>query len=456
MNRHIWLRHLHEICRSACKHISGWVRSSSEILRSNRSWLALVLILAVVGVLIWRLIASWDWLSADLWNWLQGQPDSVESGSTTVRNLGLVLAGAVALPLAIWRSWVAQRQADTALQDLLNRRYQQGAEMLGSTVLSVRLGGIYALERLAREHPDQYHIPIMQLLCAFVRHPSAGDRSESAQVPSRTATHRPRIDVQNAVMSISACHARQGRLKAEASFRLDLRGATLPGADLFEVQLGEANLLDANLSETGLIGANLASAVLNRASLAGAQLSHADLSGARLERADLSQARLNGANLAQAGLYNAILLGAHLTSANLAEAHLASTNLAGASFDQSDLTRARLQYSNLAEARLYQADLTGAMLSQTNLSGAALGGATLLDANLSSAIVSGANLGPLAMEIHKDNEEPYRKTIRTKITQSQLDVCRADPASPPMLDGAFDAETGKPLIWRGKPLHSQT
>ena len=44
--------------------------------------------------------------------------------------------------------------------------------MLGSGVLSVRLGGIYALERLAKEHPEEYHIQIMELLCSFVRHPT--------------------------------------------------------------------------------------------------------------------------------------------------------------------------------------------------------------------------------------------------------------------------------------------
>ena len=51
--------------------------------------------------------------------------------------------------LAVWRSIVAERQADTAQQSLLNERYQKGAEMLGNEVLSVRMGGIYALGRLA-------------------------------------------------------------------------------------------------------------------------------------------------------------------------------------------------------------------------------------------------------------------------------------------------------------------
>ena len=85
----------------------------------------------------------------------------------------------MAIIFAVWRSVVTERQADTtqrqfeiAQRGLLNERYQKGAEMLGSMVLSVRIGGIYALAGLAREHPEDYHTKIMRLLCAFVRNPT--------------------------------------------------------------------------------------------------------------------------------------------------------------------------------------------------------------------------------------------------------------------------------------------
>ncbi len=43
--------------------------------------------------------------------------------------------------------------------------------MLGDGALSVRLGGIYALERLAEEHVGDYHVQVMSVLSAFVRYP---------------------------------------------------------------------------------------------------------------------------------------------------------------------------------------------------------------------------------------------------------------------------------------------
>ena len=149
--------------------------------------------IALLGVLAWLFQSwpggLWGWLEITL-GWLRKTPNGFESGSTTVRNLGLIVAGLIALPLTLWRIRVADgqakaahRQVDTSQRSLLNEQYQKGAEMLGSEVLSVRLEGIYALARLAREHPEEYHIQIMRLFCAYVRNPplEAGEDIGSAE-----------------------------------------------------------------------------------------------------------------------------------------------------------------------------------------------------------------------------------------------------------------------------------
>ena len=86
--------------------------------------------------------------------------DGKDSLSAIIRDLAIVIGGTIAVLLAGWRIRISERQAtaaqdqfETAQKGLLNERYQRGAEMLGSKILSVRLGGIYALGRLAEEHP---------------------------------------------------------------------------------------------------------------------------------------------------------------------------------------------------------------------------------------------------------------------------------------------------------------
>ena len=330
MSRLNRLRHPLKTSHIVWRHACDWGHKSLGFINANRGRIALfVILVASLGIGIWCLIGSWNWLSTDFWSWLRKGPDGVESGSTTVRNLAVLIAGLIALPLAIWRSWVAQRQADTAQQNLLNERYRQGAEMLDSEILSVRLGGIYALQRLAADNPKQYHIQIMQLLCAFVRHPPEGEKDKTKRVHGDRNRHELRGDVQDAMNSISGCHARQSKLEFAAGFRLDFRGADLSGVDLFTARLSRANLSKADLTGARLFGADLAGVDFSHANLAEARLSGADLNGASFDRANLSGTRLDSANLAKAGLSGVNLSMGRLSNANLAEAHLSNANLAG-------------------------------------------------------------------------------------------------------------------------------
>ena len=350
MSRLNWTRHPHEASRRALKRARGWRPRSFGFFESNLGRLAQVIVLAVIGVVFWRLIASWDWLSTDFWDWLRAESGGMESGSSTLRNLGLVIAGACALLLAIWRSWVAQRQADTGQQHLLNERYQQGAEMLGSEVLSVRLGGIYALARLAAEHPDQYHLQVTELLCAFVRHPTMAGRR--ARQPNLLGKPGLREDLQAILTTIGARHGRQLELEKGASFRLDLRSARLAGAWLEGACLASANLHDADLANSTLLAADLS----------GARLVRTDLSDVDLTKSDLTCASLVGAKLPGACLNDAILVKACLNNATLSRATLAGSDLSGTTLFRAKLSRAELS----PETRLTQNQLNQARADPDN------------------------------------------------------------------------------------------
>ena len=277
--------------------------------------IALTAIVLITGMAL--TIILWDWLSAE------------ESNSAVVRNVGLLLAGAIALIFAMWRGLVAERQADaarrqafaarrqagtarrqtnamrrqanTAQHDLLNRRYQQGAEMLGSVSLSVRLGGIYALQKLAEEHPKEYHVLILNLLCAFVRHPAVDDFEISEGHPYEA--------IQVAMEAISSCHEHTRRLiniESDHQFSLDFHGADIQEVYLHHDSLYFANMVRANLSRASLHGVDLHSAFLQEVNfqhsdLSAANLSDADLSGANLHSADLLNANLSYATFSDDG-----------------------------------------------------------------------------------------------------------------------------------------------------------
>ena len=376
--------------------------------------------IAMVALLV--LIMFWDWFTGG------------ESGSTTIRNIALVVAGLIALPLAIWRGFVAERQANTAQQGLLNERYQKGAEMLGSEVLSVRLGGIYAMQRLAEDYPEQYHVQIMRLFCAFVRLPTRDQSLESGQAVIEPGTLLGiRQDVE-AVMQILGSRAKSRiELERNADFRLDLRGANLPTAQFLDADLSKAMFHNSNLSGANFANTDLTDSFLPYSDLSQARFHNVTFAGTLLWFVNLSGAMLQDADLPRTMFHNA----------NLSCANFLRANLSGAIFQDAKASNAFLEGANLSLAHFLGTDLSGARLVKADMSGA-----QFLDADVTSANMAEANLSGVKFSVGGP------QTVQG-LTQAQLDDARADPNDLPELTGVLDAGSGEPLVWRGKGLNDE-
>lgn len=395
-------------------------------------WIAVMFtVVGMGGVLSWLF---WDDLGNDN-----------ESVSTTIRNVGLLVGGVAAVLLAVWRSTVAERQADTAQQSLLNERYERGAEMLGSGVLSARLGGIYSLQRLASEHPHKYHIQIMQLLCAFVRNPPLQVSSQAErQGNEEERSPRLREDVQAAIAAVGSRGELGISLEKREKLVLDLHGADLSFARLSGANLAGADLSHANLRQTSFFdttpsGPDLSTPIPSgpnqppaRIGIPGSFIPF-DFSGVEGRRANLSGSVLNGANLSDAFLLGTDLAGAQLVGAILSNSQLIRANL----------RLAVLLSTDLSGAFLLHADLSGAQLAHANLAGSQLPSAKLHGANLFMAELQGTDISDASFS------DVSGEFIATGLTQKQIDQARANPNSLPNLAGIADYSTGRPLIWRG-------
>ena len=364
-----------------------------HFIKLHRGEFALVLSVVIITLLIAGTI-RYQHQALALWNMLGAEPEGRESLSTTVRNMGLVLAGIIALFFALWRIAVlkkqadaAEHQSDVARQSLLNERYQKAAEMLGSPILAVRLAGIYALQQLTHENPRRFHVQILRLFCAFVRHPPE-DSQPKNEIDAEGS--KLRDDVQEALRAIGSRNWWLIGFEKEAKFVPDLSHSDL-----------RCGLLGGlNLSGTRLNGANLSGANLQAADLSEAELMGADLSYAKLERADLHET-----DLRNAALQEAILMGADLYDADLSGSRLPGAMLQGAFLRKAVLNGADLSCSNLRGARLWEARLKG-----TN--------------------VSNADMAVFCL------------------TQERLMEAYTDPNKEPELSGAIDPDTKLELVWR--------
>lgn len=360
-----------------------------------------------------------------------------------VRTSALALTGGIALVIG---TYFTARTFQSNRQGQLTDRFTRAVEQLRSEQIEVRMGGIYALERIARESRRD-HPRIMELLTAFIRARAPwppvtakgrADASPRLIVPetARDATEEPEStgadrkrpqfappeDVQAVLDVLGSRNTRYDDThRIHDLGHLDLRGASLYEFNLVRVFLRETHLEGAMLSkargETSFRRAVLTGANLAFARLDGCDFNATDLRGAFMFSADLRGAYFNHANLAttpergQTYIERTQLDGARFLGANLEGARLVSASLREADFGgprAKSFQRGGDEWRGaiLDEADLESADLTKADLTRADLKGAKLEGATLDGTVLHGADLSGATGARLEHAMSDDKTVP--------------------------------------------------
>ena len=146
----------------------------------------------------------------------------------------------------------ANKNAEAANQKQITERFSKAIEQLASDKPEVILGGIYTLERIARDsESDQW--TIMEVLTAFVRQNAPIIKENESQSPEDQEKFlKLRISIQACLTVI----AERKHPDLENKY-LDLTEVNISGFNLTEAKLTGANLIGANLSEADLKGATM-------------------------------------------------------------------------------------------------------------------------------------------------------------------------------------------------------
>jgi hypothetical protein len=280
---------------------------------------------------------------------------SAKNGIRTTLIQGVVGLTALAGIAVGWQQLQTDRQQ---LQDQLAltrqgqvaERFTRAVDQLGSNALDVRLGGIYGLEQIAQQSPED-RLQVFEVLTAYIRQHTRrrqetgafGVRSSRARCASGPDGARPpgRVQGRPIVGSARSGPARKGGPPCRQP---------AAGQPQFRQSAG-ANLGTANLEGAILDNANLQKVSFDTANLQGAFLVGANLKAADLWKANLQRAHLLGADLQEASVAG---------KANLRDANLWRANLRKADLSFADLQKADLRYANLQEARVDRAHMQNA------------------------------------------------------------------------------------------------
>lgn len=270
----------------------GILEAELRLLIRKTLRIALLIIIALLLIVILWVILNW-----------YIAPTAPGERKDVTQTLAQIVAG-IGFLGSLYFTW---RTVQVNREVQVTDRFTKAIAQLGDDRLEIRLGGIYALERISCDSERDYG-PIMEVLTAYVRdkapilvEESLGSDSrataatvslEGEQQPQHRSTPSP--DIQAILTVLGRRHVKLTDVGQPVHI-LDLQRTDLRGASLWEANLGGAYLGGADLR-----GAYLTRAILWRANLGGAYLGRANLGGANLGGADLREASLWEANLLEA------------------------------------------------------------------------------------------------------------------------------------------------------------
>ncbi|WP_344072883.1 pentapeptide repeat-containing protein [Streptomyces crystallinus] len=309
----------------------------------------------------------------------------------------------------------------------ITTRFNTAIGNLGSDSMDVRLGGVYALERIMKDSAADQPA-VVSVLTAYVRRHAPLPATTPAPAPDVQAAmdvlvrRRPDRDggVETDLSHTSlprwkptqVVQARSIHLPGVVMTESDLSGVDLGGADMPKARLDGAKLTDAAVYGANLTGATFKGANLRGADFDAADLSKAEFPGTDLQGTKFTRAKLQGTIFCVIGPCARNLTGTSFSQADLTKAFLPQLDLRKVEFcdrnmlvsvsglspqEEQSFVCAVLRGTDLISARLSAvdlrgADLTGALLAWADLTGADLRQANLTGANLTGADLTGAKL----------------------------------------------------------------
>ena len=361
----------------------------------TRNWLGLIL---TIGVLALGVPA--------LWVIVRFVAALAIGTSTDVRNIGIIFLAFFGAPFVIWRAIVAQgnldRSRDRDYADLFTKAVEQlGADknekfkriMLETpseaefeyattderTVpnIEVRLGAIYALERISRDSSSD-HIAVIETLCTYIRQNAPAHSAvkmptkqeletwkENNHVSNFAISHptavmwgqhleKPRADIQAALTVI-------GRRKEE---RISLEKKEYEKNNRHIVDLSDINIQNAHLYNLNFEGSIFVNSVMNGALLNGSNFKGCQLQGSDLRGAVVSSVKFNNSIMHDTKMSG---IGAHFTSferVNLENSDLSDGTFWGANFAGARFSQVNLDFANFSTANLSVKNLTPSSLKR--------------------------------------------------------------------------------------------
>lgn len=346
------------------------------------------------------------------------------------RKTVIQLFGGVFLLVGVWIS--AQQltvDRDYNKEKIVTDQFVRAMQLLKDTSLTARLGGIFALERIARDS-EKDHGNIVEILTAFVRsnRPVTNDSTVS-KIPE---------DIQAILTVLGRRKWRISEPRPPDLSNTNLNGIVLLGVNLDSTILSGVHLNAAKFKGVYLRGANLRgiritdideSVYVSDTELADNMLRLRDFNAKQFHRidysADFRRCNLSGADLTGSICKKTLMRSLDLSNAILRYANFERTDFVDANLRGADFTEINITLANMAGCDLRNAVALDPreLLSVFSLRGAKIDSSLItsmikLDSNQYIKLLQRV---PASYSILRDHLKPYVKYEPIIIVDPSLD-----------------------------------
>ena len=308
--------------KGLCRRYKGLRRRCKDL---SKDW-------RVLGGLAWLIflvvIAPWPWLST----WIT----SADSGS--LQKWGLYLLGAGIGPIGLYltynRTQSLRMQTDTGA-------FTKSVELLASNSAPTRQGGIYVLEKIAKDNPER-RSTIMKIMTSYIRgetyrifhkqlrkETNLTEEELVEKLVEKLAKEPMPSDIEAAIEVIRERQTdndeslKNNEKRSKSNFRFDLSNAYIFNANLGGNSDKFSNFLKTNFSNSKMVQCRF-----DRSDLSGSSFVSSDLRRSSFIDSTLENCEFKETNFAECDLQGCKLQGCDLTDAkNLTQKQIDSANI---------------------------------------------------------------------------------------------------------------------------------
>lgn len=322
-----------------------------------------------------------------------------------------------------------KRLSEQSQQDGWSEQYTQAIAQSGHPSVDVRVGGIFLLERIAKEDPANFAETIYEVLVAsFREHTRADPATESLisdlteaqannernnetlpQIPAigsdaeavlqvlarnrelfDTHVERLREDLAN-VKSATGPHFVGVNLSGAWLRNADLRGATLTDVDFSKARLDSTNLSEATLTDTFFSNGTITDCAFDKAKIDGGGFGWTNIVGTSFDGADIEETYFGDANIVASHFNDTHMTKVRFVFAKLADSTFEGTRISGADFEKSTVANSRFGNITMADADFHAASMTSTLFDKVIIADSDFSETGFTDTRFEEATLTGVN-----------------------------------------------------------------